>query len=97
SYRRAQRCPVRHQGRPSPARRRQMKPAAFEYVRAASLEEALAALAKRQGEARALAGGQTLGPMLNLRLATPSCLVDIGQIAALKSVEKRGASRVIGA
>jgi carbon-monoxide dehydrogenase medium subunit len=74
-----------------------MKPAAFDYVRARSLEEALAALAQRQGEARALAGGQTLGPMLNLRLATPSCLIDIGQIAALKTVEKRGASRVIGA
>jgi carbon-monoxide dehydrogenase medium subunit len=74
-----------------------MKPAAFEYLRARTLEEALAALAAVRGEARVLAGGQTLGPMLNLRLAMPSRLVDIGQIAALKTLERQDAGRVIGA
>lgn len=44
-----------------------------------------------------LAGGQTLGPMLNLRLARPSVLVDIGGISALKRIEKRGNVLVIGA
>jgi carbon-monoxide dehydrogenase medium subunit len=74
-----------------------MKPASFQYVRAGSVKEALAALANGGAEARALAGGQTMGPMLNLRLAMPPCLVDIARIPALTSIEKRGSSRVIGA
>lgn len=74
-----------------------MKAAAFHYVRAQTVEEALASLAAGRGEARILAGGQTLGPMLNLRLAMPAHLVDIGDIAALKTFEKQDAGRVIGA
>jgi len=73
-----------------------VKPAPFDYVAAASLEEAVAALAAANGEARVLAGGQTLGPMLNLRLAAPRQLVDIGRIAALKRIGESGGKLVIG-
>ncbi|HUC69472.1 MAG TPA: FAD binding domain-containing protein [Stellaceae bacterium] len=73
-----------------------MKPAAFDYLAAASLEEAVAALAAGRGEARLLAGGQTLGPMLNLRLASPKRLVDVGRIASLRRIADNGARLVIG-
>jgi carbon-monoxide dehydrogenase medium subunit len=74
-----------------------MKPAAFTYSRPASVEEAAAVLAAEAGSARALSGGQTLGPMLNLRVASPSRLVDVGRLAALKRIERRGNTLVIGA
>ncbi len=64
-----------------------MKPAAFDYVRAEAVEEALAALAEADGEGRVLAGGQSLGPMLNLRLARPTVLVDITRLDDLKRLE----------
>ena len=54
-----------------------MKPAAFEIVRPASLAEAAALLLEHDGAAKVIAGGQSLGPMLNLRLAQPRLLVDI--------------------
>ena len=67
-----------------------MKAARFDYVRPADVGEALAALAKAEG-AKILAGGQSLGPMLNLRLARPALLVDISRLAALgASVNVRG-------
>jgi len=59
-----------------------MKPAPFEYVRAATVQEALAVLAEHGDEARPLAGGQSLVPMMNLRLARPSVLVDINGLDA---------------
>ena len=59
-----------------------MKPAPFEYVRAATMQEALAVLAEHGDEARPLAGGQSLVPMMNLRLARPSVLVDINGLDA---------------
>jgi carbon-monoxide dehydrogenase medium subunit len=74
-----------------------MKPAPFDYFRAPDIAQAVAALAAAEGEARLLAGGQTLGPMLNLRVATPPRLVDIGRIGALKTIERRGDVLVIGA
>lgn len=74
-----------------------MKPAPFEYARAADIDAAVAALSAAAGEARVLAGGQTLGPMLNLRLARPSILVDIGKIVPLQRIEKRGGVLAIGA
>ena len=74
-----------------------MKPAPFDYVAAANLEEAVEALAAAGGEARLLAGGQTLGPMLNMRLATPSRLVDISRIAGLRRIAESGTKLVIGA
>ena len=64
-----------------------MKPAAFEYCRADSVEEATALLAEYGGDANVLAGGMSLGPMLNMRLARPAALVDIKRIAGLDAVE----------
>lgn len=74
-----------------------MKPAPFDYVRAESLDEALAALADADGEGRVLAGGQSLGPMLNLRLALPEVLVDIARLDSLRRLEWDGDAVAIGA
>jgi CO/xanthine dehydrogenase FAD-binding subunit len=63
-----------------------MKPSAFEYVRAHSVEDAVAALADHGDEARLLAGGQSLIAMMNTRLAQPSVLVDIGRLADLSHI-----------
>ena len=60
-----------------------MYPARFEYTAPTTLEEVIATLSERGDEAKVLAGGQTLGPMLNLRLAQPPLLVDITRIAEL--------------
>ena len=67
-----------------------MKPAAFDYVRAASLEEALNVLAQEGADARVIAGGQSLMAMLNMRLARPKVLVDIMRISALDRIEETG-------
>ncbi len=64
-----------------------MKPAPFDYVRAESLDEVLDVLAAEQGEARILAGGQSLLPMLSMRLARPRVVIDIGRIRGLDAVE----------
>jgi len=72
-----------------------MKPVAFEYARPATVAEALGLLATPG--AKVLAGGQTLGPMLNLRLAQPAVLVDITRIAELAAVAEDAASVTIGA
>lgn len=74
-----------------------MKPASFAYARPADVRAAIAALAAAGGEGRLLAGGQTLGPMLNLRLARPSVLVDIRRIDALRRIERHGSVLAIGA
>lgn len=63
-----------------------MIPAAFEYVRATSVEDALARLAAAEGSAKVLAGGHSLLPLMKLRLARPTLLVDIGRLAELKGV-----------
>lgn len=73
-----------------------MKPAAFDYVRPASVEEAVHVLASTPG-ARVLAGGQTLGPMLNLRLAQPAVLVDITRIPELAAVVEDASAVTLGA
>ncbi len=73
-----------------------MKPAAFDYVRPATVTEALDALRSTPG-ARVLAGGQTLGPMLNLRLAQPALLVDITRIPELAAVAEEVDAVTIGA
>lgn len=65
-----------------------MKPPPFDYVAAATLDEALAALADTSLEARPLAGGQSLVPMLNFRLAAPERLVDLNGIGELAGVEE---------
>ena len=73
-----------------------MKPVAFDYARPSSVAEAVAMLAATP-RAIALAGGQTLGPMLNLRLAQPALLVDITRIAELAAVGADDDAVVIGA
>ena len=72
-----------------------MKPAPFDYVRAETLDEALDVLAREGGDARVLAGGQSLLPMLNMRLARPQVVVDVMRIEALKRVEERGGALVV--
>ena len=74
-----------------------MIPAPFEYARAASLEEALSFLAEHGDEAKLLAGGHSLLPLMKLRLATPGVLVDIGRIEELQYVRDEGEAVAIGA
>jgi len=74
-----------------------MKPVAFDYVRPARLEEACELLADEEGFVKVLAGGQSLGPMLNLRLVQPDRLVDVARIRELGRIEERGGAVVIGA
>jgi aerobic carbon-monoxide dehydrogenase medium subunit len=74
-----------------------MKAAVFEYRRARSVEEAAALLAEGGGNTRLLAGGQSLGPMLNLRLARPARLVDIKRAEGLRDVAADDALFSIGA
>ncbi|MFL5692582.1 MAG: FAD binding domain-containing protein [Ktedonobacteraceae bacterium] len=63
-----------------------MKPSAFDYVRVDTLDEALSVLADSNLEAKVLAGGQSLLPMLNMRLAQPKALIDINRLAALATL-----------
>lgn len=74
-----------------------MKPAAFDYLRPASLDEAIQALSGAQEDAMALAGGQSLLPLLSLRMSSVGRLVDIGRLDALRHVEDAGSHVVIGA
>jgi CO/xanthine dehydrogenase FAD-binding subunit len=74
-----------------------MKPPAFDYVRAASPEEAVDALVRAGGDGKILAGGQSLMPMLNFRLLRPSVLVDINRIAGLDRIEADAGGVRIGA
>ncbi len=75
-----------------------MIPASFEYVRAGSVDEAVAALAEHGDEAKVLAGGHSLLPLMKLRLAAPEVLVDVGRIGALRGVRETDDGRLaIGA
>jgi carbon-monoxide dehydrogenase medium subunit len=65
-----------------------MIPAAFDYIRPTSLDDALAKLAAGGGSAKAIAGGQSLLPLMKLRLARPETLVDIGRLAELRGVRR---------
>jgi CO/xanthine dehydrogenase FAD-binding subunit len=62
-----------------------VKPAKFEYHAPTSVDEALPFLQRYDGEARVLAGGQSLVPMMNFRLATPAAIIDLNRIAELAS------------
>ena len=73
-----------------------MKPVAFDYARPASIAQALQMLG-RTPDAKVLAGGPTLGPMLNLRLAQPALLVDITRIPELAAVSEGADAITIGA
>lgn len=74
-----------------------MKPAAFDYFRPASLSEALALLAKYKDDCKILAGGQSLVPAMNFRLARPAILIDINDIAELDYVRADDRGLHIGA
>jgi carbon-monoxide dehydrogenase medium subunit len=74
-----------------------MIPAKFDYVRPSSLDEAVSALAGGGEDAKVIAGGQSLLPLLRLRLAYPELLVDVGGLAELTGVTDTGDTLVIGA
>jgi 2-furoyl-CoA dehydrogenase FAD binding subunit len=74
-----------------------MKPRPFDYIRPDTVEEAIALLAEYGEDARVLAGGQSLVPMLNLRLIEVDALIDISQIAALDVISDRDDKIEIGA
>ncbi len=74
-----------------------MKPRAFDYLKAESVEEAMAALAEHGAAARLLAGGQSLVAMLNFRFSEPALLIDIGGLESLRYIRVADGSIEIGA
>jgi aerobic carbon-monoxide dehydrogenase medium subunit len=72
-------------------------PAAFEYVRAGSAAEAISLIGQHGDEAKFLAGGHSLLPLMKLRLAAPSVLVDLGRISDLSYIRDEGTHIAIGA
>jgi aerobic carbon-monoxide dehydrogenase medium subunit len=74
-----------------------MIPSKFDYVRPSSLDEAVRALAEAGDDAKVIAGGQSLLPLLRLRLANPELLVDVGGLDELRGVTDEGDSLLIGA
>lgn len=74
-----------------------MKPAPFEYVRPRSLDEALSILAEHGDDASILAGGQSLVPMMNFRLARPALIVDLAAIPDLDQIDFDGGELRLGA
>jgi carbon-monoxide dehydrogenase medium subunit len=74
-----------------------VKPAAFAYERPETLASALALAAADAGQINFIAGGQSLGPMLNLRLVQPDLLIDVTRIPDLKQVEVTGDAIIVGA
>jgi 2-furoyl-CoA dehydrogenase FAD binding subunit len=74
-----------------------MKPAAFDYVRASNLDEVLKVLGEEGGNARIIAGGQSLMAMLNMRLAKPGTLIDIMRLVELTRIEAKSGVVKVGA
>ena len=74
-----------------------MKPPAFDYIAADSIAMAVAALAQASDDAKIIAGGQSLVPMLNFRVLRPSILVDINRIAGLDAIEETSGAIRVGA
>ena len=74
-----------------------MLPARFDYLAPASLDEALSILAERGEDAKVMAGGQSLIPLMKLRLAQPAVLVDLGRVPGLDGLEEDGGTLRIGA
>jgi aerobic carbon-monoxide dehydrogenase medium subunit len=74
-----------------------VKPAKFDYHCPATIEEALAVVERYQGEARVLAGGQSLVPMMNFRLASPAAIVDINRVPGLADIAPADGMVRIGA
>jgi CO/xanthine dehydrogenase FAD-binding subunit len=73
-----------------------MKPAPFKYIAAGSLEHALALKAEHGDDAKFLAGGQSLIPTMNFRLARPAILIDINEIEGLAGIRSSGAATRVG-
>ena len=74
-----------------------MIPGAFEYARAGSLDEATALLGRYGEDAKLIAGGQSLVPLMRLRLAQPTALVDIGRVPGLDGIRRDNGTLVVGA
>ncbi len=74
-----------------------MKPSQFNYIRPATLEQAIAALAASAGDGKIIAGGQSLMPMMNFRLVSPALLIDINRIKELDFLEEQAGGLRIGA
>jgi len=74
-----------------------MKPAVFDYLRPETVDEAIAQLAQYGGDAKILAGGQSLVPLLNFRVVRPSVLIDVNRLAVLHFVEEHEGGLRIGA
>ena len=74
-----------------------MKPVAFDYHRPETVPEAVVLLSELREEAAVLAGGMTLGPMLNLRMVRPRAVIDISRMQALKTISLAGHGVVTGA
>src|SRR5215468_7044635 len=75
-----------------------MKPPPFDYAAPATLEEAVGLLTEHaEAEPRVLAGGQSLIPLMNFRLAKPGYLVDLRKVAGLSGIRREGEVLVIGA
>lgn len=73
-----------------------MIPAAFDYVAPSTVDDAVRALSEAGEEAKVIAGGQSLMPVLRMRLAAPSKLIDLGKVSALRGVREEGDFLVIG-
>ena len=67
-----------------------MKPATFEYFRPVSVEDVLRQLAELGPQAKLIAGGQSLAPMMNMRLARPAQLIDVNDLTELAYVRRPG-------
>lgn len=74
-----------------------MKPVAFDYHRPETVSEAVVLLSEMREEAAVLAGGMTLGPMLNMRLARPRAVIDVSRMQALKAISQTSKAIVTGA
>jgi aerobic carbon-monoxide dehydrogenase medium subunit len=74
-----------------------MIPAQFDYVRPGSVDEAVAALAEHGDDAKVMAGGQSLIPLLRLRLSYPEVVVDVGRVEEMRGIHDDGDHIVVGA
>lgn len=74
-----------------------MKPAKFDYFSPTNIKETLNYLAKYGEDAKVLAGGQSLIPIMNMRLATPKYLIDLGRVKELSGIDKENNKIIIGA
>lgn len=74
-----------------------MFPAAFDYRAPATLDEALSILGERGDEAKVMAGGQSLIPLLKLRFSRPELIIDIGRISGLNTVRRQNGHLAVGA